>query len=339
MDKNNFVAYKRFVKSIGQILALSRLYTLNHLAVKTKIKEIFVELVNFISASGTLIFSESPEATLLVNGEEIKSEDGLMARFIQSFRELKIGSLDFKPQITLDEFCVFIDLLNNAGSLKEKDGVIEFLKEKNVTHLVPSFASYKLVNEHEVIIKDGTAIKIEDLPPEVMQKFSLDLNNAEVNKKLKEGDQVYQILAHDPETLSRKVIDHVKDKDQPGELTKILWLIGDYLIDEIGSVKQGEANRKVLNELKDRILISWEEKQLKVPLTEETHKAFVAINAALQIKGLMALYKKHRKELATITGKLKNIIKTIPPESQLYRKIKEDLDKIGPMGSSLEISL
>jgi len=328
MDKNNLAVYKHLIKGIGQILSLSRLYSLDHPVVKIKAKEAFGEIINFISDNGTLVFSESPEATLLVNGEELKSEDGFMARFIQNFRNFKIGSLDLMPQLTLDEFCVFIDLLNNADSWKEGGKVKEFLKARNVTHIVPSFATYKLVNEHEAIVKDGSVIKIKNLPPEAIQKFALDLNRGEVNKKLKEEDQIYQILAHDPETLSHKVIDYVKDKDQPDELTKILWLIGDYLIDEIRSAKQEEINRRVLNELKDRLLILWEEKQVKMPLTEEVHKTFTVINAALQIKGLISLYKRHRKELATLIDKLKDIIKTIPPESQLYRKVKEEWNGI-----------
>jgi len=337
MDKNKLAVYKHFIKGVGQTLALSKLYSFDHPVVKAKAKEVFGEIINFISDNGTLVFSESPEATLLVNGEELKSEDSLMARFIQNFRNLKIGSLSLIPQLTLNEFCVFIDLLNNADRWKEEGKVKEFLKARNVTHIVPSFATYKLVNEHEAIVKDGSVIKIKNLPPEAIQKFALDLNSGEVNKKLKEGDQIYQILAHDPETLSHKVIDYVKDKDQADELTKILWLIGDYLIDEINSAKQEEINHKVLNELKDRVLILWEEKQVKMPLTEEAHKTFTAINAALQIKSLISLYKRHRKELATLIDKLKDIIKTIPPESQLYRKVKEEWDKIDH--SNLDITL
>lgn len=337
MDQDKLAVYKHFIKGIGQTLALSRLYSFDHPVVKTKAKEVFGEIINFISDNGTLVFSESPEATLLVNGEELKSEDSLMARFVQNFRNLKIGSIDLMPQLTLDEFCVFIDLLNNADSLKEEGSVKEFLKARKVIHILPSFATYKLVNEHEAIIKDGSVIRIENLPPEVIKKFTLDLNIGEVNKKIKEGDQIYQILAHDPETLSHVVIDYVKDKDQAEELTKILWLIGNYLIDEIKSAKQEEINHRVLNELKDRLLILWEEKQVKMPLTEEVHKTFTAINAALQIKGLFSLYKRHKKELATLIDKLKNIIKALPPESQLYRKVKEEWDKIDH--SNLDINL
>ncbi len=328
MDQNKLTLYKHFIKGIGQVLALSRLYSFDHPVVKTKAKEVFEEITKIISDNGALVFSQSPEANLLVNGEELKSEDSIMARFIQNFRNLKIGSIDLMPQLALDEFYVFIDLLNNADKLKEEGSVKEFLKAKKVTHILPSFATYKLVDEHESIIKENSVIKIEDLSPEAIQKFTLDLNTGAVNKKIKEGDQVYQILAHDPAILSHGIIDYIKDKGQPDELTKILWLIGDYLIDEINSAKQEEINRRVLNELKDRLLILWEEKQIKILLAEDLHKTFTAINAALQIKGLVSLYKRHRKELAALIDKLKNIIKTIPPESQLYRKVKEEWDTI-----------
>ena len=328
MVQDKLAVYKHFIKGVGQTLALSRLYSFDHPVVKTKAEEVFGEITNFIADNGSLVFSESPEATLLVNGEEFKSEDGLMARFVQNFRNLKIGSIDLMPQLTLDEFYAFIDLLNNANSLKEEGSVKEFLRARKVIHILPSFSTYKLVNEHEAIIKDGSAISIQDLPLEVIQKFTLDLKMGEVNKRIKEGDKIYQRLAHDPEILSHQVIDYIKDKDQSDGLTKILWLIGDFLIDEIKSVKQEEINRRVLNELKDRLLILWEEKQIKMPLIEEVHKIFGAINAALQIKGLISLYKRHRKELVTLVDKLKNIIKTIPSESPLYRRVKEEWDKI-----------
>jgi len=289
MNQEKLAVYKYFIKGIGQTLALSRLYSFDHPVVKAKAQEVFGRISNFISDNGTLVFSESPEATLLVNGEELKSEDSITARFIQNFRNLKIGSIDLMPQLTLDEFYVFIDLLNNTNNLKEQGSVKEFLSARKVVHILPSFATYKLVNEHEAIVKDGSVIRIEDLSPGVIQKFTLDLKIGEVNKKIKEKDQIYQILAHDPETISHAVIDQIKNKDQADELTKILCLIGDYLIDEISSAKQEEINRRVLNELKDRLLILWEEKQVKLPLPEEVHKAFTAINAALQIKGLVFL--------------------------------------------------
>ncbi|MEI6831562.1 MAG: hypothetical protein WCK61_02535 [Candidatus Omnitrophota bacterium] len=337
MIQDKLAVYKHFIKGIGQTLALTRLYSFDHPVIKVKVKEVFGEIINFISDNGTLVFSESPEATLLVNGEELKSEDSLMARFIQNFRNLKIGSIDLMPQLTIDEFYVFIELLNNTDKLKEEGSIKEFLKAKKAVHIIPSFASYKLINEHESIIKDNSAIRIEDLPPEVIKNFNLDLNIGEVNKKIKEGDQIYQVLAHDPETLSHAVIDYIKDKEQPDELTKILWLIGDYLINEIKSAKQEEINRRVLNELKDRLLISWEEKQVKPLLTEEMHKTFMALNAVIQIKGLFSLYKKHKKELAALIDKLKNIIKDLPLESQLYRKVKEEWDRIDH--SNLDITL
>ena len=290
------IAYKHFVKGMGQIMALSRLYSFDHPVVKTKSEEVFGEINNFISDNGALVFSQSPESALVVNGEELKSEDSIMARFIQSFRNLKIGSIDLTPQLTLNEFSVFIDLLSNADKFKEGRSVKDFLRENKVTHIIPSVATYKLINEHESVVEDGSVIKIKDLSPEVIQSFTLDLNIGEVNKKIKEGNRAYQVLAHDPGALSRGIIDYIKDKDQPDALTKILWLIGDYLIDEINSAKQEEINRRVLNELKDRLLILWEEKKVKVPLTEEVQRTFTAINAAIQIKGLFSLYKRHRKD-------------------------------------------
>jgi hypothetical protein len=214
---------------------------------------------------------------------------------------------------------------------------------KKVTHIMPSLASYKLVNENETITKKGSVkgrvIRVEDLPPDVIKRFTSDLNIRDIDKKIKSGNQTYQILAHDAESLSHMIANNIKTKDQSDQITKILWLIGDYLVDEIQTAKQKKINTRVLNELKDKLLILYEEKKVKtkMPPIKEVDKAFTTINAALQIKGLISLYAKKKKEQEILLDKLKKIIKELPSESQLYRKAKEDWDRIDH--SKLEISL
>ena len=336
MDKDKSQPPFSIIKGIGQILSLARLYNLHHPTVKIRISDIFQELTDSILSKESLIFAEAG-GTLLINGEEIKAQDTLIKSFAKNLRDLGLGSLGLQRGLSLDEFNVFIDLLNNTEHLQGETRIKEYLKKNGVKHVVPSFATYKLVKENESIVKEESILRLEKLTPEVTQRFSEELNKAQINKLLQEGDKIYQILAHEPGFLSNVVFDLAKDKDNTEELVKILWLIGDYLINEISTAKQEEINRKVIAELKDRLLSLWEQKQESLRWKEKTQNTFAAINAALQIEGLILLYKKHKKEVEAVTEKLKQILSTIPQESQLYRKTKENLEKIGL--PSLDIAL
>lgn len=327
-QRNKLIVYKNIVKGLGQALAVSKLYPSYHPVVKEKSREVYNEINNYITNNGKLVFSESPEATLLINGEELISVDSLTARFMQTFRNLKIGSIELLLQITFDEFCAFIDLLINVDKLQEKEAIKGFLKAKKVTHVIPSFASYKLVDEHETITLKGDVIRVEDLSPDIINSFTSDLRVGRIDNKIKSGNQIYQILAHDPESLSHVITDNIQAKEETDQITDILWLIGDYLVDEIQTTKQKEINSRVINELKDKLLILYEEKKIKIPPIKEVDKAFISINAALQLKGLISLYGKNRKEQIVLLEKLKTAIKDLPSESKLFRKAKEEWDKI-----------
>ncbi|MBU3958690.1 MAG: hypothetical protein KKE91_02385, partial [Candidatus Omnitrophica bacterium] len=116
----------------------------------------------------------------------------------------------------------------------------------------------------------------------------------------------------------------------PEELIKTLWLIGDHLLGEAAATAKGEgANRKSIDGLKAHLLSLWGKKPDKERWKGETEKTFTAISAALEIKRLILLYKKHKKGLETITNKLSKILKLLPPESQLYFKTMEELAKMG----------
>ncbi|MBU4473462.1 MAG: hypothetical protein KJ842_04835 [Candidatus Omnitrophica bacterium] len=275
---------------------MNRLYNPKHPAVKTRTKEIFDEINTLILNKESLTFSESA-GILLVNGQEIKEQSHLINQVIQSFRTLGFGSLIVESGLSLEEFDSLIYLLHHAKDIQGEGRVKQYLKEKDIKHLVYSLATYKLVKEDEAIVKEREAAKAlcaEKFSP-FLSKITADLT-----------------------------------KDTPEELIKTLWLIGDHLLGEAAATAKGEeANRKSLDGLKAHLLSLWEKKPDKERWKGETEKTFTAINAALEIKRLILLYKKHKKGLETITNKLSKILKLLPPESQLYFKTMEELAKMG----------
>lgn len=327
---NQSSLYHNITHSLGQLLALAKLYDLQHPVFSQSLKQLFIEISGFLANKQPLVFSISGSGELfLVNGQQIEFKEILTKRFAETFRELHLGSLELEPGIDIEEFKSFVYLLSQAGHLQGEEKIKQYLKEKGVKHIIVRFVTYKLVQDNEKIVKDGQFVSVDELPLDIKGRFSKDLNQGVVSLQIKKEERIYQILAHDPNYLSQAVSDFLKDKNNTQELSKILWLVGDYLIDEIGTARQEELNRKVLEEIKNRLLALWEKRQDKEVWEEETHKTFTSITAALQLKGLFLLYKKHKKELEAVGEKLRAILETLPPESQLYQKAIAELKSIG----------
>jgi len=296
--------------------------------VKEKSRMVFAEVNRVIEEERSLTFAESGDI-FLVNGTEVEVKD-IMRQFTDNFHNLQLGSLKLESGLDLEEFGVFIRLLSRTERLSGDKQIKQYLKERGVNHIVPLFASYRLVKEDERIIKEGGILNLQQVPAEIIEQFCRDLNKGEVANQIEKQERIYQLLAHDPDFLSRQAFDLVRNKDDPKELEKILWLIGDYLIGEVGTAKKEEINRKILNELESRLLSLWEREKDKAEWKEAIQEVFTKINAALELKGLTLLYQKHKKGLETAAEKLKGILDAIPAQSQLYLKAKENLRAIGP---------
>ena len=329
MDKKKSKVYYRLLRSLGQLFNMVRLYAPEHRMVKERSQQVFAEVNRLISEEQSLIFSEAGKV-FLINGEEVEvGDDRIMRLFVDNFHSLQLGSLELKSGLNPEEFDVFIRLLSRTEHLQGEKQIKEHLKQKGAAHILPLFATYKLVKENEEIVKEGGALNLDNLPTDVIERFSQDLNKGEVSSGLKKEEKTYRFLAHEPAFLSQYGFDLLKGKGGYDELKRILWLIGDYLIGEISSVKTERVNRKILDELKTRLLSSCEQREDTEYCKREVHDALAKITAAMELKGLISLYKKHKKGLEAAAKKVKEILETLPLESQLYRKTKEDLEKIG----------
>ncbi|MCX5714178.1 MAG: hypothetical protein NT033_05090, partial [Candidatus Omnitrophica bacterium] len=121
--------------------------------------------------------------------------------------------------------------------------------KQNVVHLTARAATFKLVQENEDIVKKGDFIKVDELPPEILERFSKDLADGKVSETLKTADKNYKIAAHNSTFLAGLAFNLLKDTDAPADLEKTLWALADYLIDEVGTFKEEEMNRSVLEEI------------------------------------------------------------------------------------------
>lgn len=319
--------YKLIIKSMGQVLALSKLYNQGHPVVKAKMNEVFNQILKLITETGPLVFAESPEATLLVNGEEVKEEDSLMKRFIQDFRNLKLGSLDLKYGLTIEELGTFIDLLNNPEKVSGNLKIREYLKNNGSLHLEPSFAAYKLVNENEIVVKEDEVARLSDIPEDKINAFiqCLSLGNLD-NRALKE-DKAYSLLAHDPAFLCKVITDKPEYYNSPENFTKILWVIGDYLIGEIESVRQEELNRKIINELKEKLVVGVGGKNIP---KEGINRTLVAISATLQLKGLILLLVKGINPDIYLCGNISKVKGEANVNLGILLRLKKQVFEINP---------
>ncbi len=328
MEKTNLQELQTFIKTTAQLLSLSKLYGSGHSMFKEKLAEVMEQLKNLTSGNKSLVMASS-EGVLFINGEKVELKNSLMQHFMKALSELKLGSVDIEPAASVEEITILINILNQKENVRGVDQLKDYFKNKNITSIIPRFAAYKLVKEDETVVKDKGTINISDLPPEILEKFSQDLGKGEVAKAIKGSDANYKTVAHDPIFLSGFVYNTVEKKNSVEELERILWFVGDYLIGEISTAKEEEINRKLIEEFKKRLLALWENKKDK-NWEAAVHKNITAISAALELKGLLILYKKHKKEFEGALNKIKSILESLPPESQLYKEAKAEMGGTGP---------
>jgi|GEM_PF-5590333 len=320
---------KRLSKSLAQLVSLAKMYNLEHPIVKDKMQNVYKDLKDFFAESKQSIVLAKSADMLLMNGEKVEAADKLMMRFIEDFIALDIGSMEIETAVSLEELIAFVQLMCHVGNIIGSEKIKKFLAEKNVTHLVARAATFKLVQENEDIVKKGESVNIEELPPEVVKTFSVDLAEGKVAEKIKNAGKDYRKAAHNSTFLAGVAFNLLKDKDSPEALEKVLWLMADYLVDEIGTFKEENMNRKVLEDIRTKLLDMWRKKHGREETVENIEKTYDVINTALQIKGLVTLYKKHKKELEASIRKIKGIVKNLPADSQLYLKTMKDLSEAG----------
>ncbi|MFH1552962.1 MAG: hypothetical protein ABID83_04925 [Candidatus Omnitrophota bacterium] len=326
MENIGLKDYQLFIKNISQLLSLSKLYNTDHPIFKDKLTETAKQL-KLLTSNNTSLIMSGMGGVLFVNEQKIELKSRPMERFLESLNILQLGSVDIEPDFTPEDIIVLIDILNQKAHMSGVDQIKEYLQKNNITHIVPLFVSYKLVKEDEKIVKEKGAINVSDFPQDVIDKFSQDLGSGQVPKFIKEGNAGYNAIAHDPVFLSGFVNDFVEKKNTVEELENVLWLVGDYLIEEISTAREEVTNRKILDEFKTRLLSLWENKKEK-NWHEAIHKNMTAISAALELKGLIHLYKKHKKGMQSALKKINSIMETLSQESRLYKKTKEDIDKL-----------
>lgn len=277
----------------------------------------------------SLIFSAS-RGLFFINGEPIEITEKLVRQFADYLSELKLGSIELSPGLDLEEFGLFTLVLTQTERFENEDRIRQFMREKGVQHFIPRFASYKLVREDQKIVKEDEVVELDRLPPAVRERFLQDLDRGAMGEKLrKKEEKVYKKLAHDPEFLAKTIVELIYRKDGAAEVGNVVWLVADYLIGEVDSSKSEKINRKILNDVKSRLIAIWKQKEDKKHWLEETDATFAGIDAVMQLKAVVSLYKRHKKGVESAAGKLKDMLEDLPPESSVYRKTVDNIKKIG----------
>ena len=156
---------------------------------------------------------------------------------------------------------------------------------------------------------------------EVVSMFAADLRKGVISDKL---------LMRDPIFLCKVLTNLAQAINTMEELSRIIWTIGEFLIDDISLTKEIEANRKICEQLNNHLVAQWAQKESKEQGRKIIEESFVRIIAALQIKKSILVYIKHKKGLEAVLKKIKNMLKDVPEDHVLYRQIKNELRKIGP---------
>ena len=244
--------------------------------------------------------------------------DKLSSKVIKDYAsDLKHASTNKPPVGSADEIGKFLYNLQH--------NVAEDKATKNTGQLSPVII--KPAEEGAISGPDskGAALKLgeqENSQPslEVVSMFSADLRNGVIRDKL---------LMRDPIFLCKVLTNLTQAINTMEELSRIIWIIGEFLIEDISLTKEIEANRKICEQLNNHLIAQWEQKESKEQGRKIIEEAFVQIIAALQIKKYILAYIKHKKGLEAVLKKIKNMLKDVPEDNVLYRQIKNELRKIG----------
>jgi len=329
-------AYKRLPKSMAQLVSLTKMYNADHPIVKEKAAGVYKELCEFFAENKQSIVLAKSADMLLMNGEKVP-DDKIIMRFVADFFNLQVGSVELEPGLSLAEFDIFVRIMAKTENITGVDRLKQFLAEKEVVHLVMRAATFKLVQENEDVIKKGEFIKAEELRPEILEKFTKDFTEGKVPENLKKADKEYKAAAHNPAFLAGLTFDLLKAKDTPEDLERVLWLLADYLIDEIRTSREENMNLKILEDIKAKLFSMWKDDPAKQRMMEHADRVYGVINTALQLKGLLTLYARHKKKIESVVKKIKGILMNVPADSQLCRKTMDSLRGIGPVAADQDI--
>ena len=169
---------------------------------------------------------------------------------------------------------------------------------------------------HESGVQENSRTSLE-----AVGLFSADLRNGVIRDKL---------VMHDPIFLCKVLTNLTQAISTVEELSRIIWTIGEFLIDDISMPKEIEANRRICEQLNNHLIAQWEQKESKEQGTKTIEESFVQIITALQIKKYILSYIKHKKGLEAVLKKIKSMLKDVPEDNKLYQQIKNELRKIGP---------
>ena len=327
----NIKTCRRLAKSLAQLVSLAKMYNLRHPIVREKAGSAYKEMSDFFASSKQSIILAKSIDMLLINSEKVEPESRLMAKFIEDFIGLEVGSIEIEPALGPEELDVFLHIICRTEHIVGVDRIKQFLSEKKAPHLIVRAATFKLVQENEDIVKKGEFVKVEELRPDVTERFLKDFTDGKVSERLERADSDYKMVAHNATFLAGMTYDLLKTTDEPEDLEKIIWLLADYLIDEIGTSKEEEVNRQVFGEIEKKLLSLWRDKPEKKRLAGSMEKTCTVISAALQIKGLLARYKRHKRGLESTAKKIGAIMHSLPVDSQLYRKTAANIGEIGPV--------
>ena len=321
---------------MAQLVSLTKMYNPDHPIVREKTTGVYKELCDFFTESKQSVVLAKSADMLLMNGEKVP-DDKIIMRFVADFFNLQVGSVELEPGLSFEEFGIFVRIMAKTENITGVDRLKQFLSEKKVVRLVMRAATFKLVQENEDVVKKEEFVKIEELRPEILEKFTKDFTEGKVPENLKKAGAEYKAVAHNSTFLAGLTFDLLKAKDAPEELERVLWLLADYLIDEIHTAREESMNLKVLEDIKAKLLSMWKDDPAKQRMIEHADRVYGVINTALQLKGLLTLYARHKKKLGSIVKKIKNILKDVPADSQLCRKTIDSLRAIGPVSADQDI--
>lgn len=145
-----------FIRSMGQVVANSHLYNINHPVTVEALERSFESFTKLMADRDSINIALANDQ-LLVDGQTVDLKSSQASTFADKLRALELGGFTMEKSITPDEFVRLVSLLAAPAVAAKNAEVLEQLSGAGFEHVKARIIKYAQVSEDEEVVSDKEA--------------------------------------------------------------------------------------------------------------------------------------------------------------------------------------
>ncbi|OIP97558.1 hypothetical protein AUK40_02880 [Candidatus Wirthbacteria bacterium CG2_30_54_11] len=307
--------------------------SIDHPLIESKIKEWFDQLTVFLTTHESLTIEEI-KGSLYVNGVKFVPKSIVLQKLLENILRLKIGSIQVKKGLSLDEVKKFFLFL--TVTLERIDDVEVAVQEAMALAfpcLSIQFAEYRKVGQEERVVSGKDVLKegevgLDQANMELMVDF---LHNFDGKESKVPGTWVDSII-QDPQKFAQ-LITLVADNDQSKKdlalsgnwhevVVFFLWAVRNYLEKKIEKGKSTKEAMKYFDSIAKVIEKKTDTRDLLPENAEYIKKSFASIRRTITVDGLWADWQKSHKRINDLADRIIEEFETLKDDPKAFEALK-----------------